>query len=71
MKDKLHWRGLCEQAAYEEDPDCFVEFFNGRQVPHTRIVSLKRIPNASCERAHAESREKHHSHQRSTSHVAS
>jgi len=25
MKDKQHWRELCEQAAFEQDPDKLLE----------------------------------------------
>jgi hypothetical protein len=43
MKDNQHWRELCEQAAYEEDPDRLFELV--REINRQLEEKEKRLRN--------------------------
>ena len=43
MKDKRHWRELCEQAAYEENPDKLLELV--REINRQLEEKEKRLRN--------------------------
>ena len=43
MKDKQHWRELCEQAAFEQDPDKLLELV--REINRQLEEKEKRLRN--------------------------
>jgi hypothetical protein len=43
MKDKQHWRQLCEQAAFEQDPDKLLELV--REINRKLEEKEKRLRN--------------------------
>ena len=44
MKDKQHWRELCEQAAFEQDPDKLLELV--REINNQLEEKEKRLRNS-------------------------